>query len=66
MEVPNNFKNIVDYAGWLADKIHSHGDYAKESAFLMLNMAKEIDRMNGLLEVQNVLNKIKKTKCKYS
>lgn len=36
-------RGTVDYAEWLADKLHNGGDYGKEAAELLVSQAKALD-----------------------
>lgn len=44
-------RDPVAYAEWLADKLHNGGDFGKEAAALLVNQAKEVERMREALEV---------------
>lgn len=36
-------RGTVDYAEWLADKLHATNDYGKEAAALLVSQAKTLD-----------------------
>lgn len=38
-------KGTVEYAEWLADKLHCTNDYGKEAAALLVAQAKELDEL---------------------
>lgn len=39
-------RGSVEYAEWLADKLHNTNDYSKEAAVLLVKQAKEIAEMS--------------------
>lgn len=40
-------RGTVDYAAWLADKLHNGGDYGKEAAELLVHQAKALDYLRA-------------------
>lgn len=54
---------LIDRAEWLADKICNGGDYAKEAASVLIDLAKQIEalrsekaRLDWLIEDQAIIN----------
>lgn len=47
----NPEREPVDYAGWLADKLHAGGDYCKEAATALVRQAETIERLRAELAI---------------
>lgn len=50
-------RDPVDYAEWLADKLHAGGDTCKEAASALVRMAREVERLRvGIPKERLALN----------
>lgn len=56
-------RDPVDYAEWLADKLHAGGDTCKEAAAALVRMAKEVERLRSGIPKERLALNVRHRDC---